>query len=96
MHPESGKVWKWEEAHLDDVFQRLGANLDKPGPGAHRRVPQEDRDELKRIFDITGATKRYELIDQISMDIARKEGLTEEEYFMKVFTETHMDHLNNK
>ena len=30
------------------------------------------------------------------MDIARKEGLTEEEYFMKVFTETHMDHLNNK
>jgi len=26
-HPEAGKVWEWEEKHLDDVFERLGGNL---------------------------------------------------------------------
>ena len=32
-HPEAGKVWEWEEQHLDDVFERLGGNLDGDGPG---------------------------------------------------------------
>ena len=37
-HPEAGKVWEWEEKHLDDVFERLGGNLDGDGPGAMRRM----------------------------------------------------------
>ena len=48
----------WEEKHLEDVFERLGGNLDGKGPGAMRRIPQEDLDQLKAIFDITGATER--------------------------------------
>ena len=95
LHPEAGKVWEWQEQHLEDIYARMGANLDGDGTGALRKIPQEDLDELKRIFDNTGATERIETINRHSMEKARELGLTEEEYFMKVFTETEKDHLNH-
>lgn len=94
LHPESGKVWEWQEKHMDDVYDRLGGNLDGDGPGILRKIPKEDLDELKRIFDITGATDRYNTISELSKEKAKELGLTEEEYFMKVFTETKINHLN--
>lgn len=94
LHPEAGKVWEWQEQHLEDIYERMGANLDGDGTGALRRIPQKDLDELKRIFDITGATERINTINRVSMEKAAELGLTEEEYFMKVFTETEKDHLN--
>lgn len=94
LHPEAGKVWEWQEQHLEEVYARLGANLDGDGAGALRKIPQEDLDELKRIFDLTGATQRIETVNKISMEKAQEMGLTEEEYFTKVFTQTEKDHLN--
>ncbi len=94
MHPEAGKIWEWEEKNFDDVYGRLGANLDGEGCGALRKIPQEDLDELKRIFDITGATRRNEIINELSMKKAKEMGLDEEEYFTKVFEQTEKDHLN--
>ena len=94
LHPEAGKVWEWQEQHMEDIYERMGANLDGDGTGALRRIPQKDLDELKRIFDITGATERINTINRVSMEKAAELGLTEEEYFMKVFTETEKDHLN--
>lgn len=94
LHPEAGKVWEWQEQHMEDIYERMGANLDGDGTGALRRIPQKDLDELKRIFDITGATERINTINRVSMEKAAEWGLTEEEYFMKVFTETEKDHLN--
>ncbi len=94
LHPEAGKIWEWQEKHMEDVYSRLGANLDGDGTGALRRIPQDDLDELKRIFDITGATERIETINKFSMEMAKELGLSEEEYFMKVFTETEKEHLN--
>lgn len=94
LHPEAGKVWEWQEQHLEEVYARLGANLDGDGTGVLRKIPQEDLDELKRIFDLTGATQRIETVNKISMEKAQEMGLTEEEYFTKVFTQTEKDHLN--
>ncbi len=94
LHPEAGKVWEWQEKHFEDIYERLGANLDGNGRGALRKIPQEDLDELKRIFDITGATERLESVERVSMEKAKEMGLTEEEYFMKVFTQTEKEHLN--
>ena len=94
LHPEAGKVWEWQEKNLEDIYKRLGANLDGDGTGALRRIPQKDLDELKRIFDITGATERINTINRYSMEKAKEMGLSEEEYFMKVFTETEKEHLN--
>ncbi|MBQ3176020.1 MAG: 4Fe-4S dicluster domain-containing protein [Bacteroidales bacterium] len=94
LHPEAGKVWEWQEKHLEDIYERMGANLDGDGTGALRRIPKHDLDELQRIFDITGATERIDTINKYSMQKAEEMGLTEEEYFMKVFTETEKEHLN--
>lgn len=94
LHPEAGKVWEWQEQHIEDVYSRLGANLEGDGTGALRKIPQADLDELKRIFDVTGATARIEGINSASMKKAAEMGLSEEEYFMKVFTENSEEHLN--
>lgn len=94
MHPEAGKVWEWQEKHMQDVYSRLGANLDGDGTGALRRIPQEDLDQLQRIFDATGATDRLRTIREVSMRKAEELGLSEEEYFDKVFNQTEKDHLN--
>jgi heterodisulfide reductase subunit C len=94
-HLEAGPVWKWEEEHMDDVYERLGANLDKPGPGAERKIPQEDLDDLKRIFDVSGGTARMRAVEDAGLKKAEDLGLTEQEYAEKVYTECNEDHLNH-
>ena len=59
-----------------------------------RRIPKEDLDDLKRIFDITGATERIETINRHSMQKAQEMGMTPEEYFKHVFNDTEKEHLN--
>ena len=93
-HPEAGPVWEWIENNMEDVYRRNGANLDGEGPGALRRIPKEDLDDLKRIFDITGATERIETINRHSMHKAQEMGMTPEEYFKHVFNDTQKEHLN--
>ncbi len=94
-HPEFGTVGEWLLNNLDDVHKRVGSNYDGEGPGILRRIPQADLDELKQIFDVTGATEQIEAVNRFSMAKAREMGLTEEEYFNKVFTTNEGDHLNN-
>jgi heterodisulfide reductase subunit C len=93
-HPEAGRVWEWEEKHLDDVFARLGANLDGEGPGAMRRIPQEDRDDLKKIFDATGATERIDKVEKDAEKKAAEMGLTMDEFTTKVYNESSDKHYN--
>lgn len=93
-HPEAGPVWEWIEKNMDDVYERNGANLDGEGPGALRRIPKEDLDQLQKIFDQTGATRRIETINRHSMEKAKEMGLTPDEYFSHVFNNTEKNHLN--
>lgn len=94
-HPEAGKVWAWEEQHLDEVFERLGGNLDGAGPGAMRKIPQEDLDELKRIFDLTGGTRRMETVREAALKKAAELGLSEEEFCREIYTRSDRRHLNH-
>lgn len=94
-HPEYGTVGKWIEDHLEDVYDRVGANYKGDGPGPLRRIAQESLDDLKRIFDVTGATARVDRIKALSIEKAKEMGLSEEEYFDKVFNKTECNHLNN-
>lgn len=94
LHPEAGPVWEWGEKNINDFYDRMGANLDGDGTGALRRIPQEDLDQLQRIFDVTGATERIEKVNKYSLDKAEEMGLTPDEYFKKVFSETEKEHLN--
>ena len=92
-HPEYGTVGKWTQDHMEDVYERLGAHLGQVGPGALRKIPQESLDELKAIFDITGATRWMEIVEEKSREKAAEMGLTMEEYEAQAFNQTSTCHL---
>ena len=93
-HPEYGTVGKWIEDHLQDVYDRVGANYGKSGPGPLRKIAPESLEDLRKIFDVTGGSARVEKIKALSRKKAEEMGLSEEEYFNEVFNETHGEHLN--
>lgn len=93
-HPEYGTVGKWILDNLEDVYQRVAANYNQPGAGALRKISQESLDELQAIFDVSGGTERVSKIIDLSLQKAQQMGLTEEEYFNKVYNETEGSHLN--
>lgn len=53
-HPEQGPVWQWYHRNIAAVAPKLGANYHGQGAGALRDIPQEDLDEVRRIFEVTG------------------------------------------
>lgn len=94
-HKEFGTVGKWVNENLDDIHQRLGSNLDGDGPGGLRKIPQESLDQLKNIFDVTGATELMNKVIDDAHQQAQKENLSDEEYFNKVYTiNNYKKHLN--
>ena len=95
-HPESGPVFEWALNHKEDVYARLGANFGKEGPGALRKIPQEDLDELKAIYDETGGTERLELVTRYSEAKAAQMGMTPEEYLKYTFSHCSPGHFNNE
>ena len=84
-HPESGPVFKWHLEHVDDDFERIGANYQGTGPGILRSIPQKDLDEIKAIFDETGATEQINLVEKYSKAKAEEMGMTLEEYAKYTF-----------
>lgn len=54
MHPEQGPIWAWYVEHIKDIAPRLGANYNGDGPGALRKIRQENLDEIRKIFEVTG------------------------------------------
>lgn len=97
MHPEQGPVWEWEHANMDDVMNRLGANYRKTGPGILRKVPDEDLEELRRIFDETGGTERFRQIEECSERKAREMGMgfgegLDNDYLQHVYKHIGKDH----
>ena len=93
-HKESGPVWKWHMDHIDKTMERLGANYKGDGPGVLRKIPQESLDELKAIFDVTGATERFRLVEQKSAEKAKEMGLSLEEYERQAFEYSSDKHFN--
>ena len=62
-HPEQGPVWQWYRDHAEAILKKLGANYKGDGEGTLRKISEEDMKELHRIFDVTGATKRFQDIE---------------------------------
>lgn len=97
LHPEQGPVWEWEHRHIEDVMERLGANYQKTGPGILRKIPPEDLEEIRRIFDETGGTERFRKIEEFSALRAREmnispDGEADKDYFMHVYTANNENH----
>ena len=86
LHPEQGPIWEWVFENREKVFEKLGANLDKAGPGAFRKLSPESLQDLQNIFDVTGGTDLFNKIEEHSKK--RFNGRTESEYINDIFTGT--------
>ncbi|MFA6676165.1 MAG: 4Fe-4S dicluster domain-containing protein [Bacteroidales bacterium] len=95
-HPEYGPVGQWVLNNADDVYERVGAPYKKDTVGALRKIPKESIDDLKKIFDISGATAQMKQVKDRSMEQAKKMGMSEEEYFDMCFRYSSDIHFNNK
>ena len=101
MHPEQGPVWDWIQANWKELFSRLGANYQGDGPGILRKIPEEAMDEIRKIFDVTGGTARFEKIEEASrkkareMDMAFDAGI-DNEYFKHIYKTNNNSHTRQK
>jgi heterodisulfide reductase subunit C len=64
MYPEQGPVWDWFHRNREQVLERLGASYGKEKSGALRRIPEESMSNLQKIFDETGASRRFETMEE--------------------------------
>ena len=76
LHPEQGPVWAWFVKNMDAVCEKLGANLNQDGAGALRKIRQENLDEMRRIFDVTGGTDLRARIERCSEQKAEELNLS--------------------
>ena len=53
-HPEQGPIWQWYNEHIADIAPKLGANYHGKGAGALRDISEEDLEEVRKIFEVTG------------------------------------------
>jgi len=71
------------------MLQRLNTSYNKDQAGTLRNTDKESLDDLKRIFDETGGTQRFEKIERYSSEKAKelnkefKEG--KDEYFRYLY-----------
>jgi heterodisulfide reductase subunit C len=96
-HPEQGPVWDWRQKHWGDVMERLGANYKGAGPGIMRKIPDGALKEIKDIFDLTGATERFEKIEKFSEKKASEMGYkfgkgSDNDYLENIFSKNNQQH----
>lgn len=97
LYPEQGPVWDWIQENYRDVFARLGANYQGDGPGILRKIPDEAMDEIKSIFQETGAIARFDKIEKCSAEKAKQmnlqldEGMSNE-YIAHIYSTNEKNH----
>ena len=88
LYPEQGPVWDWYRRNVEKVGDKMGMNYKKDGAGAMRKISDKALAELKAIFDVSGGTARFEQIEKVSAEAARKMGIPfssgKDEYFNEV------------
>jgi len=99
LHPEQGPIWAWEMEHIHDVMERLGANYQGEGAGALRKIPEQDLDEIRAIFEVTGGMERFDRIESFSKSKAEELGIqfgkgNDNDYFRKVYTDNNQTHTH--
>ncbi|MEN6618772.1 MAG: 4Fe-4S dicluster domain-containing protein [Rikenellaceae bacterium] len=89
MYPEQGPVWDWLKKNRIDLLERLGTKYKKDESGTLRQISAESLRDLRKIFDETGATKRFETIEKYSRMKALEKGIAfseeKDDYFMEVY-----------
>ncbi len=63
LYPEQGPVWEWFRQNREEVLKRLGASYRQDRSGTLRQIPRESLEDLKKLFDATGATESFEKME---------------------------------
>ncbi len=98
MHPEQGPIWDYVLENTHDVFERLGGKIDELGAGPLRKIPEDAKEELKKIFEVTGGTELFETIEKHSKQKAADMGIQfddegiDNDYFREVYTARNKNH----
>jgi heterodisulfide reductase subunit C len=98
MHAEQGPIWEYVIKHSKEIYERLGSKIDELGEGPLRKIPDDAKEELRRIFEVTGGTELYDIIEKHSRQKAVEMGLQfssegiDNEYFIEVFTANNKSH----
>jgi len=98
MHLEQGPIWKYILENSNDVYKRFGGNIDELGEGPLRKIPDDVKDELRKIFDVTGGSELFDDIEIHSKKKASELGLEykgkgiDNEYFIEAFTANNKNH----
>jgi heterodisulfide reductase subunit C1 len=91
MYPEQGPVWKWLRENRDSMLGRLGTSYKKEQSGTLRITSKESLDDLKKIFDETGGTARFEKIEKYSSAKAKELNINfsggKDDYFNCMYNE---------
>ncbi len=66
MYPEQGPVWEWLRKNRESMLERLGTSYNKDQSGTLRRTSPESLYDLRRIFEETGGTQRFDKIEKYS------------------------------
>jgi heterodisulfide reductase subunit C len=98
MHLEQGPIWKYILENTSDIYERLGGQIDELGCGPLRKIPEDAKQELRNIFEVTGGTDFFENIEEHSRKKAKEMGLQfsdkgiDNEYFIEVYTANNKNH----
>ena len=91
MYPEQGPIWEWLRKNKESILERLGTSYKKDQSGTLRNTSQESLDDLKRIFDETGGTRRFEKIEKYSAAMAKELDIDfsdgKDDYFRYLYNE---------
>jgi len=77
-HPEQGPVWEWIYNNMKEVYSTVGANLDREGAGAMRKIPDRDLKDLYNIFHHSGGLDLFKTIEFYSRRKAIESGFLDE------------------
>jgi len=96
MHPEQGPIWDWYRKNRKEVLERLGGNYGKEGAGILRKMSVGTKDELQKIFDVTGGTDQFNYIEEHSRQKAAEMKIEfstgQDEYFKHVYSSENKQH----
>ncbi len=91
-HPEQGPVWKWYMENIKDVSDKLGAKYKEETAGALRKIKQENIEEIRKIFEITGGIAFYKNIEKKAEKFAEEQRIDKHDLFMKTYTDNDGTH----
>ncbi len=64
VHSEQGPIWEWYVDNIEAVAPKMGANYNGDGPGALRKIREENLEEVRKIFEATGGMKLRKILTE--------------------------------